>query len=207
MRQLCPDCFKHFATLSAKRCSGASSGRMVVFFVVTRWRTRWRLKYLLDLVCIGTEPGPSDMVRGSLIAANRPAEGGLTAPRLLVLIRPNAPGAAFSPKLKIREWVCDPVPDVRSSGSVEGAHAGLELHRNITGRIVAGTPIAVQPAGTLLITSELAATVASSPIVTAPITLAWHPIKTWSPMTAPPGRGPAPMVHAPWIAQSAPILV
>jgi hypothetical protein len=59
-----------------------------------------------------------------------------------------------------------------ASGSAEGADAGLELHRNITGRIFAGTPIAVQPAGTSLITNELAATVASSPIVTAPMMLA-----------------------------------
>jgi len=62
--------------------------------------------------------------------------------------------------------------DVRSSGSAEGTHAGLELLRNITGRSFAGTPIAVRPAGTSLITNELAATVASSPIVTAPMMLA-----------------------------------
>jgi hypothetical protein len=49
------------------------------------------------------------------------------------------------------------MPDIRSSGSTEGAHAELELHRNITGRIFAGTPIAGQLAGTSLITNELAA--------------------------------------------------
>src|SRR5579872_3694467 len=52
---------------------------------------------------------------------------------------------------------------------------GLGLRRNITGRLFAGTPIAVQPAGTLLMTNELAATVALSPIVTAPMILEWHP--------------------------------
>jgi hypothetical protein len=71
-----------------------------------------------------------------------------------------------------RGWLRGPYADVRSSGSAEGAHAGLELHRNITGRSFAGTPIAVQPAGTSLITNELAATIASSPIVTAPMMLA-----------------------------------
>lgn len=55
---------------------------------------------------------------------------------------------------------------------VESAHAGLELHRNTTGSSFAGTPIAVQPAGTSLITNELAAIVASSPMVTAPMMLA-----------------------------------
>jgi hypothetical protein len=63
-------------------------------------------------------------------------------------------------------------PAVRSSGPAEGTDAGLSLHRNITGRIFAGTPMAVQPAGTSLMTNELAATVASSPIVTAPMMLA-----------------------------------
>src|SRR3954469_684656 len=57
----------------------------------------------------------------------------------------------------------------------KGADGGLELHRKITGRIFAGTPIAVQPAGTSLMTNELAATVASSPMVTAPIILALQP--------------------------------
>jgi hypothetical protein len=55
--------------------------------------------------------------------------------------------------------------------TAKGADGGLELHRNINGRIFAGTPIAVQPAGTSLITNELAATVASSPMVTAPMML------------------------------------
>jgi hypothetical protein len=63
-------------------------------------------------------------------------------------------------------------PPVRSSGSSEGVHAGLQLHRNITGSSFAGTPMAVQPAGTSLTTNELAAIVASSPIVTAPMMLA-----------------------------------
>jgi hypothetical protein len=55
-RPPCPDFFKHFATLSAKRCSGASSSWMAAFFAAIRRRARWRLKYLLDLVCIGEKP-------------------------------------------------------------------------------------------------------------------------------------------------------
>jgi hypothetical protein len=87
---------------------------------------------------------------------------------------PNPREPDQQPCLCFYSWECCGVlmPDVRSSGSAEGTQAGLELHRNIAGRIFAGTPIAVQPAGTSLITNELAAIVASSPIVTAPMMLA-----------------------------------
>jgi hypothetical protein len=46
------------------------------------------------------------------------------------------------------------------------------------GKIRAGTPSAVVPAGTLDMTSEFAEIVARSPMVTSPMMLAWHPIKT-----------------------------
>jgi hypothetical protein len=52
-------------------------------------------------------------------------------------------------------------------------------HRGDTsGSIFAGTPIAVKPAGTSLITREFAAIIAPSPIVTLPMMLEWHPMKT-----------------------------
>ena len=75
----------------------------------------------------------------------------------------------------------------------------------VVGKIRAGTPIAIAPAGTSEMTKEFGAIVARSPMVTAPIMHEWHPMRTWSPMVAPPGRGPAPMVHTWWIVQSAPI--
>jgi hypothetical protein len=54
---------------------------------------------------------------------------------------------------------------------------GAVYHRDaIFGSIFAGTPIAVDPAGTSLITREFAAIIAPSPTVTAPIMLEWHPM-------------------------------
>jgi hypothetical protein len=48
----------------------------------------------------------------------------------------------------------------------------------IPGKFRAGTPIAVAPAGTFAITREFAAITAPSPMVTAPMILAPHEIKT-----------------------------
>ena len=47
-----------------------------------------------------------------------------------------------------------------------------------TGRMRAGTPMAVAHAGTSAITREFAATVALSPMLTAPIMLEWQEIRT-----------------------------
>jgi hypothetical protein len=46
------------------------------------------------------------------------------------------------------------------------------------GIIRAGTPIAVVPAGTLVMTSVFAEIMQPSPMVTGPMTLAWHEIRT-----------------------------
>ena len=73
----------------------------------------------------------------------------------------------------------------------------------VAGKIRAGTPVAVAPAGTSGMTGEFGAIVAPSPMVTAPVDKC-HPMMTWSPMVAPLARGPAPMVHTWWIVQSAP---
>jgi hypothetical protein len=61
-------------------------------------------------------------------------------------------------------------------GVAEGANSGLGQCGNITGKTFAGTPIAVQPAGTSLITNEFAEIVAPLPTVTAPMMLALHPM-------------------------------
>ena len=54
----------------------------------------------------------------------------------------------------------------------------LQYRGDISGSILAGTPIAAKPAGTLVITREFAAIIAPSPMVTAPMMLEWHPMYT-----------------------------
>jgi hypothetical protein len=57
------------------------------------------------------------------------------------------------------------------SRSAVKAFGGHHQRADISGSIFAGTPMAVKPAGTLLITREFAAIIAPSPIFTAPMIL------------------------------------